>query len=133
MTGLNISGTAIHLAQSFSCEAGEIHEMGDLFHLPEKWQGHFDWVVEHTCFCAIDPALRAGYVRAIAGALKPGGHLYAIFYLNPDADEGPPFGVTKEEIGQLFDPALELLEEWVPTRTFEGREGRELCQLRKLR
>ena len=131
VTGLDISDTAIRQAQEAPSIGGEIHEQGDLFHLPESWQKRFDWIVEHTCFCAINPALRTNYVRAIEKALKPGGHYFAIFYMIPDSEQGPPFGATKEEIGQLFDPELELLEEWIPAQTFDGREGRELCQLRR--
>ena len=133
VTGLDISLSAIRGAQSFPCVAGEIHEQGDLFQLPPKWHGRFDWVVEHTCFCAIAPALRSDYVRAIAQVLKPDGHYFALFFLNPDAEEGPPFKTTKEEIKKLFDSEFKLLEEWVPIWSFEEREGRELCQLRKLR
>jgi len=130
-TGLDLSDTAIHQALNSPRVAGEIHERGNLFALPSSWSGRFDWVVEHTCFCAIDPDRRADYVHAITGVLKPGGELFAIFYLNPEADQGPPFGITKEEIGRLFDPKFELLEEWVPMQAFSGRKGRELCQLRR--
>src|SRR6476661_8739482 len=38
-------------------------EQADLFELDMRWRGAFDLVVEHTCFCAIDPARRAEYVR----------------------------------------------------------------------
>lgn len=131
--GLDVAESAIATARSFSPAGNESYERGDLFELSESWHGRFDWVVEHTCFCAIDPALRADYVRAIVQVLKPGGHYFAIFFMNPDAEQGPPFGATEEEIARLFDVNFELLEEWVPSLTFEGREGRELCQLRKLR
>ena len=63
--------------------------------------GGFDWVWEHTCFCAISPSLRQAYARAVASALRPGGEFLAVFYLDPgysSPDEGPPFGVSKEEL-----------------------------------
>ena len=114
----------------------EIYGEADLFDLPSEWRGRFDWVVEHTCFCAIDPARRADYVRAVAGALRPGGHLLAIFYLNPwNAGEpapsggGPPFPTSAEELDRLFVGSFDLLEEWVPTHAYRGREGRELLRL----
>jgi len=129
--GLDLAETAITLAQGIPLVGQEMYVQGDLFALPSSWNGRFDWVVEHTCFCAIDPTLRADYVRAIAQVLKPGGQYFAIFFMTPDSEQGPPFGTTKEEIAQLFEPSFELLEEWIPTRTFEGREGRELCQLRR--
>ena len=131
VTGLDLSPTAITLARSFPPAGNERHEQGDLFRLPPSWHHRFDWVVEHTCFCAIPPALRAEYVRAIERLLKPGGHHLGIFYMNPAAPQGPPHGTTKEEISSLFDPCFTLIEEWMPQGNFEGREGRELCQLRR--
>ncbi|MFZ0616881.1 MAG: methyltransferase domain-containing protein [Chthoniobacterales bacterium] len=129
--GLDLSPTAIGLARSFPPAGSERYEQGDLFHLPPSWHGRFDWVVEHTCFCAIPPARRADYARAISLALKPGGHYLGIFYMNPSAPQGPPHGTTREEISSLFEPGFILLEEWTPRNNFEGREGRELCQLRR--
>jgi SAM-dependent methyltransferase len=131
--GLDLSPTAIRLAESFPRTGIETYQLGDLFALPESWNQRFDWVVEHTCFCAIPPEARADYVRAIERVLKPGGHYFAIFYLNPAADHGPPHGVTREEIERLFQPRFHLLEEWVATGAFEGREGRESCQLMRIR
>ena len=133
VTGLDLSPSAIALAKSFQTASDERYERGDLFDLPASWIGRFDWVVEHTCFCAIPPALRPEYVRAISRSLKPGGHYLGIFFMNPETLEGPPHGTTREEIASLFDPCLELLEEWNPAEAFEGREGRELCQLRRRR
>ncbi|MCE9541901.1 MAG: methyltransferase domain-containing protein, partial [Verrucomicrobia bacterium] len=129
VTGLDLSSTAIALAQSFPPEGNERYEQGDLFDLPASWSGRFDWVAEHTCFCAIPPSSRGDYVRAITAVLKPGGHYFAIFYLNPAAIEGPPHGTSREEIKQLFEADFELQEEWLPSEAFEGRERREICQL----
>ena len=82
-----------------------------------------------TCFCAIDLNRRHEYVRAVADLLKPGGHYFAVFYLNPSTDEGPPFGVTRAEIAKLFDTRFVSVEEWVPARSFTERHGSELCHL----
>ena len=133
VTGLDLSPTAIELARSYPKAGGEQYELGNLFQLSDTWNARFDWIVEHTCFCAIPTPARSQYVRALADLLKPGGRYFAIFYINPKAPTGPPHGTTREEISGLFDPDLELLEEWVPTPAFEGREGRELCQVRQLR
>jgi hypothetical protein len=72
-------------------------------------------------------------VEAVAGALKPGGHMFAIFYLDPAVDRRPPHGVTVAELDQLFSPHFTTVRQWVPVRTFEDREGRELIRvLRRL-
>lgn len=83
----------------------------------------FDWIFEHTLFCAIQPHERDLYVQAVRRGLKPGGHYLAVKYLIPDTD-GPPFGTTREEIIQRFSPHFELREEWVP-RSYPNRTGLE--------
>lgn len=93
--------------------------------------GPFDWIFEHTCFCAIDPASRPMYVRAAARALRPGGHLLAIFYRNPGHGGGdaPPYGCAMPEIDRLFSPWFDMVSEEQNFETFEGREGREVLRL----
>jgi SAM-dependent methyltransferase len=83
----------------------------------------FDWIFEHTLYCAIQPAERELYAQAIRGWLKPGGNYLAVNYLIPDTD-GPPFGTTREEIIARFSSFLELQAEWVP-RSYPNRTGLE--------
>jgi SAM-dependent methyltransferase len=125
VTGIDIAPAAVAKARSFPPSAREEYAVADLFALGPEWRGAFDWVVEHTCFCAIDPAMRPAYVQAVAESLKPGGRLLAIFYLNPAADHQPPYGVTVAELDRFFTPPFSLIREWTPARTFEGRESRE--------
>ncbi len=83
----------------------------------------FDWIFEHTLFCAIEPSERENYVKAVLRWLRPQGRYLAVNYLIPDKD-GPPFGTTREEIWRLFSPKFELAEEWVP-RSYPNRTGLE--------
>lgn len=132
VVGIDIAPSAIRGAEAFSKITNERYELADLFNLPQRHRGDFDWVWEHTCFCAIDPEMRTHYVDAVADALKPGGHLLAAFYLKPDlaeGEQGPPFGVTIPKLDGLFHRHFELLREWIPARTYEGREERELIRL----
>ena len=130
VVGFDIAPSAIRGARSFPPVARERYVSGDLFELPPELRGLFDWVWEHTCFCAIDPSMRERYTAAVSAALKPGGHLLAVFYLNPDHDtDGPPFGVTPAELDALFGGDFELLEEWQPGAAYAGREGRERMRL----
>jgi SAM-dependent methyltransferase len=132
--GVDIAPSALEGARALSLRAasGDHYELADLLALPPHLQGVFDWVWEHTCFCAIDPAMRVRYVTAIAEALKPQGQFLAIFYLNPSLDpgkQGPPFGVSTAELDALFDPRFELLSDWLPKRAFPKRKGRERMRL----
>jgi SAM-dependent methyltransferase len=133
VVGLDIAPAAVSRAQGFPKTGREEYIVANLFNLDPEMRYSFDWVIEHTCFCAIDPSMRPAYAAAVAGALKPGGHLFAIFYLNPGVDRQPPFGVAVPGLDRLFSPFFALVREWVPERTFEDRKSRELVRvLRRL-
>ena len=136
VVGIDLAPSAVAGARRFPNVGGERYETANLFALPNDLLGSFDWVWEHTCFCAIDKGMRPAYVEGVASALKPGGHLLAIFYLDPGQDhpdDGPPFGVSLAELDALFGPRFELLREWLPARAYPGREGREWMRIYKLR
>lgn len=97
-------------------------QLGDFLH--DKPPLRFDWLFEHTLFCAIDPSERDDYVRAVLRWLKPKGQFLAVHFAIPDMD-GPPFGTTRDELWQRFSQHFDLLEEWVP-RSYPNRTGEEL-------
>ena len=72
VVGLDIAPSAVKGARTFPSVGGERYELANFFALPLRLHGCFDWVWEHTCFCAIDPAMRPAYVAAVASALRPG-------------------------------------------------------------
>jgi len=83
----------------------------------------FDWLFEHTLFCAIQPKDRELYVEATLRWLKPAGNYLAVNYFIPDT-EGPPFGTNREEIVKRFGAKLELIDNWLP-RSYPNRTGLE--------
>ncbi|MFT4546437.1 MAG: SAM-dependent methyltransferase [Verrucomicrobiales bacterium] len=133
VVGLDISATAISGAKKQSKVGQESYVHGDLFDLPDELRGHCDYVFEHTCLSGLPPALRPDYAEAFHTALKPGGHVLGIFFLTPwdkdEVPEPPPYGVSLEELDQMFGERFELLKEWEPTRFYPGREGREIMRL----
>jgi SAM-dependent methyltransferase len=122
-TGLDIAPSAVRLARERTAAEGlrASLQLGDF--LVDEPTSRFDWLFEHTCYCAIDPAQRDDYLLAVRRWLKPDGQLLAVHYLIPDAD-GPPFGTTREEVVARFSPHFELLEDWVP-RSYPNRTGLE--------
>jgi cyclopropane fatty-acyl-phospholipid synthase-like methyltransferase len=124
VVGLDLAPSAIRIATDWTRAAGLDSEfrLSDFLHDPPKTQ--FDWIFEHTLFCAIQPAERDLYSQALLRWLKPNGQYLAVNYLIPDMD-GPPFGVTREEVIQRFSPAFKLHQEWVP-RSYPNRTGLEL-------
>jgi SAM-dependent methyltransferase len=137
VVGLDLSTTAIieakELASQSKSDMNASFVVGDFFHLPAKLKRSFDWLIEHACFCAIEPHQRPSYVLAASSALRTDGKIFGIFYLNPDTASGPPFAVSKRELSQLFDAHFTLLEEWVPKESFPGREDRELVRVMQKR
>jgi len=133
VVGLDLSPTAIAEARRLAAQAAMdttvSFVVGDFFQLPLQMNGSFDWLVEHTCFCAIEPRQRLDYVLAASSALQTGGKIFGIFYLNPDTENGPPFAVSREELSEIFEPHFELLQEWLPEESFPGRENRELVRI----
>lgn len=129
--GLDIAPSAKELAERYPKTGRESYRTGDFLSGTAVGAGTFDAVFEHTCFCAIPPARRADYVRAVSLALKPGGLFLAIFYRNPShgEDDGPPFGCSMAEVDALFGSDFLLLEEDLELPTFEGRESREVLRV----
>ena len=83
----------------------------------------FDWLFEHTLFCAIQPSERDDYVRAVLRWLKPGGNYLAVNYFDCGPD-GPPWPTTRAEQLERFSPHFDLLADWTP-RSYPNRKGRE--------
>lgn len=130
VVALDIAPLAIERARILDKEGLVEFRLENLFDLPPDLRGGFDLVWEHTCLCALDPAARGQYVRGVRSALKEGGSVAGIFYLNPDLDPGetgPPFGVSTDELAVLWEAGgFRIEERWVPEVAYEGRVGREL-------
>ena len=134
--GVDFAPRAVAAARRLAAAAGLAgvrFERRDLFRLPPSFDGSFDLVFEHTCFCAIHPGRRDDYVRAVHRVLRPGGLLLGLFYAIR-GEEGPPFGTTPEEIRHRFVvPGKFALESArVPAESVPARQGREwLARLRR--
>jgi SAM-dependent methyltransferase len=123
-TGLDFAPSAVALAKEHTRAAGLRAQFHRRDFLHDKPARRFDWLFEHTLFCAIPPAEREAYVRAVLRGLKPGGQFLAIHYMIPSEGNEPPFSVTRRELWERFSPHFELLAEWTP-RSYPNRVGLE--------
>lgn len=96
----------------------------DIFDLPSTFSSYFDYVVEHTCFCALPPAQRPHYVQLVKSLLKPNGELIGVFFTH-NRPGGPPFGIQSEQIRQLFAGEFEILSLVPVTNSVPSRQGEE--------
>jgi len=72
VVGLDLAPTAVAKARELPAAAGEAYEVGDFLDPAWREARRFTAIWEHTCFCAIDPALRPRYPEAAADLLDPG-------------------------------------------------------------
>ncbi|HEY9627327.1 MAG TPA: methyltransferase domain-containing protein [Coleofasciculaceae cyanobacterium] len=96
----------------------------NIFELETKFLHSFDYVLEHTCFCAIDKMRRSHYVQVVKNLLCSNGQLIALFYTHRRLD-GPPFGVKPQEILDLFTPDFDIALFKAAKDSIARRKGEE--------
>jgi SAM-dependent methyltransferase len=74
----------------------------DLFSLPVEFNNSFNYVLEYTCFCAIDPKRRTDYADLVTHLLKPDGVYIDLAFPLDGRAGGPPFAVKESEVMDLF-------------------------------
>ncbi|HXD08577.1 MAG TPA: methyltransferase domain-containing protein [Anaerolineales bacterium] len=75
----------------------------DIFTLPAELNHSFDYLLEYTCFCAIDPKRRGEYADLVTRLLKPNGIYIDLAFPLDDRKGGPPYAVKESEIFDLFE------------------------------
>jgi SAM-dependent methyltransferase len=121
--GYDLAPSAIALAEEKTRLAGMYAQFAAADFLHDEPPQKFDWVFEHTLFCAIQPSNRDAYVRAVLNWLKPEGNYLAVNYFLCEPN-GPPWPTTRAEQMERFTPHFELVAEWTP-RSYPNRTGKE--------
>jgi SAM-dependent methyltransferase len=124
VTGMDLAPSAMRLAREKTAAAGLTAQFQPGDFLRDEPHRRFDWVFEHTLFCAIQIADRHLYVEAVRRWLSRNGNYVAVFYMIDEKD-GPPFGTKRDELIERFSPHFDLKKEWVP-RSYPNRTGLEL-------
>src|ERR1017187_5025574 len=73
-SGFDLAPSAIALAVEKTKASGLTAQFHLVDFLRVRAPQKFDWLFEHTLFCAIQPDERDDYVRAVLRWLKPGGN-----------------------------------------------------------
>lgn len=98
----------------------------DIFTLPDTFNAAFDYVLEYTCFCAIDPGRRIEYADLVTRLLKPNGMYIALAFPLDGRKGGPPFAVSDSEILDLFQAqSFKLLSREKPLDSVKPRRHAE--------
>ena len=126
VTGFDFAPSAIAEATSVA-QAREIKAQflqRDIFSLGREFANSFDYVLEHTCFCAIDPSLRSQYVEVVKSILHPDGKLIGLFYTHNRSGE-PPFGIKPQEVLDYFAQDFETEMFCLAKDSIQRRQGDE--------
>lgn len=98
--------------------------VADVFALPAGRR--YDLVVEHCCYCAIDPARRGEYAGVLREALAPGGTLVGLFWAH-GRPGGPPFTTDRADLEATFGSRFAVRAIEQPVRDSVGtRAGDEI-------
>lgn len=97
--------------------------LADFFELKDL---SFDLIIEQTFFCAINPSLRQTYALKMHSLLKPGGKLVGLLFNDLLNTDKPPFGGTKEEYLNYFNPSFKINTFETCYNSIKPRAEREL-------
>ncbi|HEX7588232.1 MAG TPA: methyltransferase domain-containing protein [Anaerolineae bacterium] len=98
----------------------------DLFTLSHELDGQYDYVLEYTCYCAINPARRPEYADLIARLLKPHGILIALIFPTTPQPGGPPFYAPIDQVMGLFQSrGFQVLRQETPGDSVPQRKDSE--------
>lgn len=103
VTAVDFAAEAVQYMRDRAKADTPLHVLqSDIFHLPDKIDGTFEYVLEYTCFCAIDPGRRDEYADVITHLSAPGSILVALLFPVWERRGGPPFAVSPEEFIDRF-------------------------------
>lgn len=127
VTAVDFAPSAVRSIKKYASANVSLNALeADILALPAEHLESYDYVLEHTCFCAIPVENRAKYVSAAKSVLKPGGILFGLFYrFDPADDKGPPYSTSEEEIRDLFSKDFEIIEFSTPKQSHGKRQNRE--------
>lgn len=96
--------------------------LGDFF----EHNAEYDLILEQTFFCALNPELRSNYAKKMSELLAPKGKLAGVMFCFPLTEKGPPFGGSKEEYLEYFEPYFTISRLEPCRNSIEPRMGNEL-------
>lgn len=96
--------------------------VGDFF----EHKGSYDYIVEQTFFCALDPKLRENYVSKMHDLIKPEGKLVGLMFNIPLFEDYPPFGGNAQIYKPLFADLFNINSMELSEKSIPQRQGNEL-------
>ena len=127
VTAVDFSSEAVREMQRLASPEAPVEILQhDIFTLPAALNNSFDYLLEYTCFCAIDPGRRAEYADLVTRLLQPGGMYIDLAFPLDGRKGGPPFAVSAAEVLDLFrGRGFKLLSREKPVDSISARRHAE--------
>ena len=137
VTAIDFAPSAISYLNHLAADAKvDIHAINtDIFNLSNEYYNQFNYVIEQTCFCAINPTMRNNYEQLVSNLLVKGGLLIGLWFpLDKNISEGgPPWATSIDEVKNLFSTRWEIERDEFSSLSIKPRKDREkLIVFRKL-
>jgi threonine dehydrogenase-like Zn-dependent dehydrogenase len=91
--------TAVEMARERHPGSAVSYVVADVLEPPTEWRQAFDLVVECLTVQSLPPPLHAAATGRIAGFVAAGGTLIVVASVAAGAQDGPPWPLTRAEIG----------------------------------
>ena len=99
--------------------------IGDFF----EHQGNYDLIIEQTFFSSFQPKFRPQYANKVYELLKPGGKLVGVLFQVELYHDHPPYGGSKQEYLELFDPLFKIQLMETANNSIKPRMGSEVFMI----
>ena len=129
VTAIDFAPSAISYLKQLAADVKvDIHAINtDIFNMSNDHYNQFNYVIEQTCFCAINPSMRSDYEQLVFNLLIKGGLLIGLWFpLDKNISEGgPPWATSVEEVKNLFSTRWDIEREEFSTLSIKPRKDRE--------
>ena len=103
---IDISQTALKIAQERFPDANIRFEKQDIFDMPPQYFEHFDFVFEAQTIQSLPLEFRSKMIQAVAQSVAAEGELLVVAHKKQKETEGPPWPLTQKEIDQFKEHSL---------------------------
>lgn len=118
-TAFDVSPGAVRAAGERFPASTVDYRVADLLDPPAAWHRGFDLVVESMTVQSMPVSVRWTAIAHVRELVAPGGTLLVIAFGRLDAEpgEGPPWGVSQDELGSFAQDGLQALDVRGPHET----------------
>ena len=134
VTAVDFADSAIQAMQTLDDPQHPVSVVqSDFFALGADFNGRFQYVLDYTSFCAIEPSRRPEYAQLVQRFLRPHGVLITLAFPIGKRSGGPPFVVQPDNVIALFEQFnFQLRHREMPFDSVPSRKGiEELLILQK--